>query len=267
MSMRSLARSLFPPAAGVDQSVARSRTSFSSESLERRLFLRQGLSLGALTLLTGCDISNKESVQSVLKGFSHWNDRVQAWLFDPTKLAPTFSEAEVMKPPRFNAFYSIDEVKPIDMRAGSSRSAGSSRTSGPGRSSASTRCPKVSQITRHVCVEGWDYIGKWSGVSLSRFLETIEADLTAKYVAFKCADDYSGSIDMASALHPQTQLTTDYADEPIGDPYGYPAAAAGRDQARLQDAEMDHRDRGHQPISGRLLGSIATTTGSAACEV
>jgi DMSO/TMAO reductase YedYZ molybdopterin-dependent catalytic subunit len=30
------------------------------------------------------------------------------------------------------------------------------------------------------------------------------------------------SIDMASALHPQTILATRYAGEPIGVPYGYP---------------------------------------------
>jgi DMSO/TMAO reductase YedYZ molybdopterin-dependent catalytic subunit len=71
-------------------------------------------------------------------------------------------------------------------------------------------------------VEGWDYIGQWSGVNLRQFLERIGADLTAKYVAFKCADDYYGSIDMASALHPQTLLATKYAGEPIADPFGFP---------------------------------------------
>jgi hypothetical protein len=43
--------------------------------IERRLFLRRSLSLGALTLLTGCDISNHNSVQTVLKAMSSWNDR------------------------------------------------------------------------------------------------------------------------------------------------------------------------------------------------
>jgi DMSO/TMAO reductase YedYZ molybdopterin-dependent catalytic subunit len=221
MTKPSPARSLFRPKNGVDQSpLAENRRLV--ESLERRLFLRQGLSLGALTLLTGCDISNKNGVQAVLKGFSHWNDRVQAWLFDPTKLAPTFSEADVVKPPRFNAYYSIDEVKPIDMKTWRLEIGGLVKDKRPWTLERINALPKVSQITRHVCVEGWDYIGKWSGVSLRRFLETIEADLSAKYVAFKCADDYSGSIDMASALHPQTQLATDYADEPIGVPYGFP---------------------------------------------
>ena len=54
------------------------------------------------------------------------------------------------------------------------------------------------------------------------FLERIGADLTAKYVAFRCADDYTESIDMATALHPQTILATKYAREPITDPFGFP---------------------------------------------
>ena len=40
---------------------------------------------------------------------------MQALLFRPNHLAPTFTEAEVVKPPRFNAYYEITEVKPVDV--------------------------------------------------------------------------------------------------------------------------------------------------------
>jgi DMSO/TMAO reductase YedYZ molybdopterin-dependent catalytic subunit len=66
--------------------------------------------------------------------------------------------------------------------------------------------PQESQVTRHVCVEGWSMIGKWTGVPFRTFLERIGADLTAKYVGFECADGYYSSIDMASALHPQKRI-------------------------------------------------------------
>jgi DMSO/TMAO reductase YedYZ molybdopterin-dependent catalytic subunit len=59
-------------------------------------------------------------------------------------------------------------------------------------------------------------------VNLRTFLERVGADLTAKYVAFQCADGYTESLDMASALHPQTILATRYAGEPITDPFGFP---------------------------------------------
>lgn len=44
----------------------------------------------------------------------------------------------------------------------------------------------------------------------STFLKRVGADLTAKYVGFKCADDYYTSIDMPTALHPQTILALTY---------------------------------------------------------
>ena len=82
--------------------------------------------------------------------------------------------------------------------------------------------PEQELIIRHICVEGWDYIGQWSGPNLRAFLTRIGADLTAKYVYFICNDDFIESIDMASALHPQTILATKYAGELIADPFGYP---------------------------------------------
>jgi hypothetical protein len=60
--------------------------------------------------------------------------------------------------------------------------------------------PQVSQVTRHVCVEGWSMIGKWTGTPLRTFFERIGADTTARYVGFECADGYYESMDMATAL-------------------------------------------------------------------
>jgi len=192
------------------------------ERIERRRFLRGSVSLGALTLLSGCDVSNDRAVQSVLLSMSTWNDRVQSFLFNPKRLAPTYSDAQVRKPPRFNAFYSIDDVKPVDIGTWKLELAGLIADKRPWTLDAINALPQVTQITRHICVEGWDYIGKWSGVSLAAFLQRIGADTTARFVGFKCHDGYSGSIDMPTALHPQTQLTTRYADEVLPDAYGFP---------------------------------------------
>jgi DMSO/TMAO reductase YedYZ molybdopterin-dependent catalytic subunit len=82
--------------------------------------------------------------------------------------------------------------------------------------------PQVSQITRHVCVEGWSAVGKWGGVPCSVFLPSIGADLTAKYVGFQCADKYWTSIDMQTALHPQTLLVLDFPGKPEETKYGFP---------------------------------------------
>ena len=78
------------------------------------------------------------------------------------------------------------------------------------------------QITRHDCVEGWSAIGKWTGASFKTFLQYVGADLSAKYVGFKCADNYYTSIDMPTALHPQTQMTFKFADQILPVRYGFP---------------------------------------------
>lgn len=209
------------PKGGIDQSPLREHREL-IRGIERRALLRGSLSLGALTLLTGCDISNNSNLQTVLRAMSAWNDRVQAWLFDPKKLAPTYADADVLNPPRFNAFYAIDQVKPVNGESWRLELAGLIKDKRPWTKEALYALPQATQITRHICVEGWDYIGKWSGVPLKLFLERIGADVTAKYVGFKCNDNYSGSIDMATALHPQTILATHYAGKPLPDAYGFP---------------------------------------------
>lgn len=211
----------FRPAEGIDQSILDENRALIRQ-IERRGILRGGISLGALAMLGGCDITNGRAVTSTLEMISGWNDKVAAWLFDPNKLARTYTEAEVVKPPRFNAFYDVENVKPVDGAAWRLELAGKIADKRPWTVERMAAMPEQELIVRHICVEGWDYIGQWSGVNLRRFLETVGADMTAKYVGFRCADGYSGSIDMQTALHAQTILATKYAKETVADPFGYP---------------------------------------------
>ena len=82
--------------------------------------------------------------------------------------------------------------------------------------------PQVSQVTRHVCVEGWSMIGKWTGTPLSAFLQRVGADPTAKYAGFECADGYYEGIDMQTALHPQTIMAFRLSDAILPTKYGFP---------------------------------------------
>jgi DMSO/TMAO reductase YedYZ molybdopterin-dependent catalytic subunit len=188
----------------------------------RRQLLRGTLSLGALTFLTGCNVSDRESVQSAMRAISSFNDRVQQLLFDPNRLVRTYSVDQVVKPPRFNAYYEIEDVKPVDLSTWKLEFAGLVADKRPWTLDQIYAFPEQEIIIKHICVEGWDYIGQWSGPNLRRFLTQIGADLTAKYVAFHGNDDYMECIDMASALHPQTILATKYAGEPITEPFGAP---------------------------------------------
>lgn len=214
-------KSQFRPAQVPDRAMLREHREL-IRSIERRGVLRGALSLGALTMLAGCDVSKPAAVDNALRTISAFNDRVQAALFNPNKLAPTYPESMVLKPPRFNAYYDIQFVKPVDGAAWKLELAGLIADKRPWTAPQMAALPEREIIVRHICVEGWDYIGQWSGVPLRTFLERVGADLSAKYVAFRCADDYRGSIDMATALHPQTILATDFRGAPLPDKYGFP---------------------------------------------
>ncbi len=82
--------------------------------------------------------------------------------------------------------------------------------------------PRYRQNTRHVCVEGWDVIGRFGGARLSDFLQLIGADPTARYITVNCADDYYESLDMATALHPQTLLCYEMYEQPLTRELGAP---------------------------------------------
>ncbi len=188
----------------------------------RRLFMRRSLTLGGLSLLSGCSISDNKTVEAALSRISRFNDRAQAWLFDPNQLAPTYSESMITRPFPFNAFYGEDET-PVVKEAGYKLELGGMIADKKSITLDELRAmPQRDQITRHICVEGWSAIGKWGGVLFSDFLKRVGADTTAKYVGFKCADDYYQSIDMATALHPQTLLTLTWDGQPLPTKYGFP---------------------------------------------
>ena len=188
----------------------------------RRLFLKRGLTLGGLSMLTGCAITDNDSVQTVLTAASRFNDRVQAALFDPTLMAPTYPESMITRPFPFNAFYPESEVRQVDGRTFRLEVSGLVADRKSWTLAELEAFAQESQVTRHICVEGWSAIGKWGGVPLADFLRRVGADLTAKYVGFKCADDYHTSIDMPTALHAQTIIALTYDGETLPAKYGYP---------------------------------------------
>ena len=187
----------------------------------RRIFSKRALSLGAISMLTGCTLTNDESIEKALMVMSRVNDHMQGWLFDPNKMAPTFTQSDLTKPFPFNAFYGEDEIRPSPKNF-KLKVSGLVRDTDDWTLAELRAMPQVSQITRHICVEGWSAIGKWGGVRFSDFLKRIGADTTAQYIGFRCHDDYYTSIDMPSALHAQTLLTLTFADEILSEKYGYP---------------------------------------------
>jgi DMSO/TMAO reductase YedYZ molybdopterin-dependent catalytic subunit len=188
----------------------------------RRVFAKQILTLGGLTLLTGCTVTDDKAVNVMLRKISAFNDGAQSWLFDPKKLAPTYPESMITRPFPFNAFYDIDQVPDVDASTYRLQVGGLVKGKHVWTLDELHALPQTSQVTRHICIEGWSAIGKWGGTPFASFLQRAGADTTAKYVSFQCADDYSTSIDMPTALHPQTLLTLTYDGQVLPPKYGFP---------------------------------------------
>ena len=188
----------------------------------RRLFLRGAASLGAISMLTGCDIVDSNAAEDALMAISRFNDRVQALLFNPNRLAPTYPESRITRPFPFNAYYDEDEAPEVDGETYKLEVGGLVDEKKSWTLKELHALPQETQITRHVCVEGWSAIGSWTGARLSDFLERVGADTRAKYVWFQCAEGYSNTIDMPTALHPQTQMTFKFDGEVLPTKYGFP---------------------------------------------
>ena len=188
----------------------------------RRLLGRRILTLGGIAMLSGCDLSSDKSVNTMLRKISFFNDDVQALLFDPRKLAPTYPESIITRPFPFNAYYDIDDVPEVDATTYRLQVSGLANGKRVWTLDELRAMPQESQITRHICIEGWSAIGHWGGVRFSEFLRRAGADLTAKYVSLHCADNYWTSIDMPTALHAQTLLTLTYDGDVLPPKYGFP---------------------------------------------
>ena len=217
-------------------------------SLERRGLISGALSLGALVLLTGCDVKRPETDESAMLAISRLNDGVQALLFDPHRLAPTYPASRILRPPKFNAYYDVMDVKPVNGETWRLEVSGLVADKRAWTLQDLHTLPQTSMVIKHICVEGWSYIGGWSGPTLRGFLEHVGADLRAKYVAFKTADDYPSSIDMATALHPQTLLATAYGGDTLADPFGYPVRLRMATKLGYKNPQVDHGHRSHEHV-------------------
>jgi DMSO/TMAO reductase YedYZ molybdopterin-dependent catalytic subunit len=152
-------------------------------------------------------------------GFSDW---ASAKLFRTQHLAPTFDDSELTPFEKFPINdYDVDDPE-VELDKWTLTVSGAVQKPGDYKLAAIQQLPKVVRNTRHVCVEGWDVIGRFGGARLSDFLKMIGADTSARFVYVECADDYYESIDMATALHPQSMLCYEMYDRPLTREHGAP---------------------------------------------
>jgi DMSO/TMAO reductase YedYZ molybdopterin-dependent catalytic subunit len=84
--------------------------------------------------------------------------------------------------------------------------------------------PRHEQIIDFKCVEGWSTVTQFSGARLSEFTARFApGSEKAAYVGMKTPDaQYYVSLDMPSALHPQTLLAYEMNGAPLTDDHGAP---------------------------------------------
>lgn len=176
-------------------------------------------------------------------GFSDW---ASAKLFRGRHLATTFADSELTPFSKFPINdYDVDDPG-VDFDKWTLTVSGEVQKPGDYTLAQIQGLPRTRQNTRHVCVEGWDVIGRFGGARLSDFLKMIGADLTARFVYVECADDYYESLDMATALHPQTLLCYEMYDQPLTREHGAPLrlqipTKIGYKQAKyLTDLKVTH---------------------------
>ena len=152
-------------------------------------------------------------------GFSDW---ASEQLFRRGHLAPTFADSDLTPFEKFPINgYDVEDPGVI-FENWTLTVSGAVQKPGDYKLSQIQALPRYRQNTRHVCVEGWDVIGRFGGARLSDFLNLIGADTSARFLTVACADDYYESLDMATALHPQTLLCYEMYDQPLTRKHGAP---------------------------------------------
>src|SRR5579864_3446352 len=200
-----------------DQKIVRpelAERKFSRMSRRELLKIAPVLALGAFAIPNLQELLLKKGL-----GFSDW---ASAKIFRGGHLAPTFADSQVTPFEKFPINgYDVDDPGVI-FENWTLTVGGAVEKPGDYRLAQIQTLPRFRQNTRHICVEGWDVIGRFGGARLSDFLNMIGANTSARFITVGCADDYYESLDMATALHPQTLLCWEMYDRPLTREHGAP---------------------------------------------
>jgi DMSO/TMAO reductase YedYZ molybdopterin-dependent catalytic subunit len=160
--------------------------------------------------------------QRLLKKGLGFNDWASARLFRSNHLAPTFDDADVAPFAKFPINgYDVDDPG-VDLENWTLTVSGAVQKPGKYTLAQVQALQRYRQNTRHICVEGWDVIGRFGGARLSDFLDMVGADPGARFITVNCADDYYESLDMETARHPQTLLCYEMYEQPLTREHGAP---------------------------------------------
>lgn len=188
--------------------------------LSRRALIAGLASSGGL-LLSGCNDQQPPTYGSILRMGDNLTYNAQRLLLSRSALAPQYDFSQITSMP---AIATIDparsDVGHTDPAAGEAYAAlrkgafadwrlevaGSVANPQSFSLAELIRMPSRTQITKHVCEQGWSAIAEWTGVPLRAVLAAAAVLPSARFVQFHTFDLMADGIDMVDALHPQTIL-------------------------------------------------------------
>src|ERR1700685_2152693 len=138
------------------------------------LKLASGLALGGLGVPILREFLLKQGIR-----FSDW---ASGKMFRTGHLVPTFADSQVVPFDKF-PINGYDVADPgVIFENWTLTVTGAVQKPGEYTMAQIHSLPRYRQNTRHVCVEGWDVIGRFGGARLSDFLKLIGADTTARFI-------------------------------------------------------------------------------------
>lgn len=200
---------------------------FAPGRIPRRRFLQLAQFSGLGTLLSGCSVGGLEAV--IHQAWEPVNQTLQSAIFNPQRLAPEFPDAAIQPQAlltndiNFNAGRPLPAIDPQQYRL---KITGDVAQPQAFSLAALQALPARTMTIRHVCVEGWAAVVKWTGVPLQAIAALVQPLETVRYAYFYSEDGYYESWDLASALHPQTLMVYGKNGGPLPPENGAPLRLA-----------------------------------------
>jgi DMSO/TMAO reductase YedYZ molybdopterin-dependent catalytic subunit len=195
-----------------------------------------GLASGGGLLLSGCS-GDPPTYGNVLRMGDNLTYNAHRLFLSHTRLAPEYDRSQISSMPATGTvdptrtdmdFYdpagarAYAAIKPDDFAGYRLTVEGSVERPGSFSLADLKRMPSRTQVTKHMCEEGWTAIAEWTGVPLGALLAAARIRPSARYVYFDTFDAMSDSIDMVDALHPQTILAYGMNGRPLPLAHGAP---------------------------------------------
>jgi DMSO/TMAO reductase YedYZ molybdopterin-dependent catalytic subunit len=202
------------------------RKFISINGIDRRDFLVRGGGLVSAAFLAACDSRGPKSAEKLLRYAERKNLVVERKLFRHTHIdvVPSGAHDAGNKLPS----YFVSETVPVwdESVRGKWALEVSGLVGNPMRLTLQDlqKLPQVSNRVDHFCVEGWNAIETWTGVSFAELARVVRPTPEAQFVDFQSFDDdYHESWDIESAMHPQTVVAYGLDGKLLQPAHGAPA--------------------------------------------